>query len=257
MMYQLVIIDDEEKIADGIAQLFPWQSIGFEVAGVFTDARIALQHLEKYPADVVMTDIEMPGMNGLELSRRLMAYPQMQKVFFSSYDNYEYFRAALQTGVVDYLMKPVNYAAITECFEKVKERLDQRNRQGAQRPTAYYEQILYDVTQYVQKEYRTATLEEAAQRVFLSPSYLSRIFKEKNGEGFAELLLRTRMEKACEMLDDCKYRSYDIAFYLGYDNPKSFSRAFRSFYQMSPSEYRKAREGRNDGQKETGDSHEA
>lgn len=66
---------------------------------------------------------------------------------------------------------------------------------------------------------------EAAQRVYLSPSYLSRIFKEKNGEGFAELLLRTRMEKACEMLEDCKYRSYDIAFYLGYDNPKSFSRA--------------------------------
>ncbi len=256
-MYQLVIIDDEEKIADGIAQLFPWQSIGFEVAGVFTDARIALQHLEQYPADVVMTDIEMPGMNGLELSRRLMAYPQMQKVFFSSYDNYEYFRAALQTGVADYLMKPVSYAAITDCFEKVKERLDQKNTQGAQRPTAYYEQILYDVTQYVRKEYRTATLEEAAQRVYLSPSYLSRIFKEKNGEGFAELLLRTRMEKACEMLGDCRYRSYDIAFYLGYDNPKSFSRAFRAFYQMSPSEYRRSRQGQSEVHTETGDSHEA
>ena len=111
-MYKLIIIDDEEKIASGMAQLFPWQNIGFEVVQVFTSARKALQYIAENPVDVVLTDIEMPDMNGLELSHRLMEYPNIQKIFFSSYSNYEYFRAALQNGVADYLMKPVAYSAL-------------------------------------------------------------------------------------------------------------------------------------------------
>ena len=93
-MYKLIIIDDEEKIA----QLFPWQNIGFEVVQVFTGARKALQYIAENPVDVVLTDIEMPDMNGLELSQRLMEYPNIQKIFFSSYSNYEYFRTALFIG---------------------------------------------------------------------------------------------------------------------------------------------------------------
>ena len=87
-----------------MAQLFPWQNIGFEVAAVFTSAREALEYIAHDPVDVVLTDIEMPDMNGLELSRRLMDCPQIEKVFFSSYSNYEYFRTALQNGVADYLI---------------------------------------------------------------------------------------------------------------------------------------------------------
>ena len=125
-MYKLIIIDDEEKIASGMAQLFPWQNIGFEVVQVFTSARKALQYIAENPVDVVLTDIEMPDMNGLELSHRLMEYPNIQKIFFSSYSNYEYFRAALQNGVADYLMKPVAYSALlclapeTPCWNALK-----------------------------------------------------------------------------------------------------------------------------------------
>ncbi len=195
-MYKLIIIDDEEKIASGMAQLFPWQNIGFEVVQVFTSARKALQYIAENPVDVVLTDIEMPDMNGLELSHRLMEYPNIQKIFFSSYSNYEYFRAALQNGVADYLMKPVAYSALLECFEKVKARLDARSAVQETAPKAYYDQIVYDVQQYLKDNYRTATLEEAAAKVSLSPAYLSRVFKEKSGTSFSELLLKTRMEKA-------------------------------------------------------------
>ena len=159
-MYKLIIIDDEEKIASGMAQLFPWQNIGFEVVQVFTGARKALQYIAETPVDVVLTDIEMPDMNGLELSQRLMEYPNIQKIFFSSYSNYEYFRAALQNGVADYLMKPVAYSALLECFEKVKARLDARSAVQETAPKAYYDQIVYDVQQYLKDNYRTATLEE-------------------------------------------------------------------------------------------------
>ena len=235
-------IDDEEKIASGMAQLFPWQNIGFEVVQVFTGARKALQYIAENPVDVVLTDIEMPDMNGLELSHRLMEYPNIQKIFFSSYSNYEYFRAALQNGVADYLMKPVAYSALLECFEKVKARLDARSAVQETAPKALHQQDGGTKSRQVPIwEKSNLTLEEAAAKVSLSPAYLSRVFKEKSGTSFSELLLKTRMEKACEMLADIHYKSYDIAYYVGYDKPKNFSRAFKAYYGQSPSEYRKSR----------------
>lgn len=76
-------------------------------------------------------------------------------------------------------MKPVAYSALLECFEKVKARLDARSAVQETAPKAYYDQIVYDVQQYLKDNYRTATLEEAAAKVSLSPAYLSRVFKEK------------------------------------------------------------------------------
>ena len=77
----------------------------------------------------------------------------------------------------------------------------------------------------------------------LSPSHLSRTFKEKSGTGFAELLVQVRMEKASEMLSDVRCKSYEVAYEVGYDNPKNFSRAFKTYYGKSPSEYRKEKMG--------------
>ena len=73
----------------------------------------------------------------------------------------------------------------------------------------------------------------------LSASYLSRILKEKCDFGFAEYLLQIRMEKAAAMLQDLQYKTYDIAYYVGYDNPKSFSHAFKNYYGVTPMDYRK------------------
>ena len=105
-------------------------------------------------------------------------------------------------------------------------------------PKGDYENIIATTLIYLQESYRKASLDEAAERVNLSPSYLSKIFKDKSGKSFSDTLASIRMDKAKEMLDNPKYKSYDIAYFLGYDNPKNFSRAFKTYFNMSPSEYR-------------------
>ena len=85
---------------------------------------------------------------------------------------------------------------------------------------------------------RTATLEEAAALAHLSSSYLSRLFKNQTGLSFSEYLLQRRMERSLILLNDSRNKIYEISDAIGYDNPKNFSRAFRSYYQMSPKEYR-------------------
>ena len=236
-MYQLIIIDDEPKIAEGIAMLFPWEEIGFHVACTFTSAVQALEYLGKESVDVVLSDIQMPDLSGLDLCRELQE-TGVEIVLFSSYQHYEYFRSAIQLGVTDYLLKPISYPALLECFTKLREKLDAEKHTEQEMSQGYYEQILSRVEAYLAGNIQTATLGRCAERVNLSPTYLSRIIKEKTGITFSSRLLQLRMEKARELLNDPNYKGYDVAYDIGYDNPKNFSRAFKNYWGCSPWEYR-------------------
>lgn len=237
-MYQLVIVDDEDKIVEGIANLFPWGQLGFQVTW-FSRPLKALEYVKTNQVHVLMSDIEMPEMNGLELCKQLQD-TDIKIVFISSHQNYEYFRYAIQYRVEDYLLKPIKSGDILNCFGKIRQQLDEKYAvsQEPETTVTYYEQVVAKVKEYIKENYKEASLEDAAVQVSLSPSYLSRIFKENCGMGFSEYLIKTRMEKACELLGDIKYKSYDIAYYIGYDNPKNFSRAFKAYFGITPKEYR-------------------
>ena len=235
-MYQLVIVDDEDKIVEGIANLFPWEQLGFQVTW-FSRPLKALEYVKTHQVHVLMSDIEMPEMNGLELCKQLQD-SDIKIVFISSHQNYEYFRYAIQYRVEDYLLKPIKSGDILNCFGKIRQQLDEKYAVTQETPVTYYDQVISKVKEYIKENYKEASLEDAAVQVSLSPSYLSRIFKEKCGMGFSDYLTKTRMEKACELLGDIQYKSYDIAYYIGYDNPKNFSRAFKAYFGMTPKEYR-------------------
>ena len=241
-MYQVVIVDDEVTISEGIANLFPWKEIGFE-AHAFSEPDKALQYINQNQVDVLMSDIEMPEMNGLELTKEI-AKADIKVVIISSHQNYEYFRAAIQLNVVDYLLKPLKSADIISCFEKIKQELDRKNHVEQEQPKGYYEKILVEVKSYTEEHFQEASLEEAAVRVNLSASYLSRILKEKCDFGFAEYLLQIRMEKAAAMLQDMQYKTYDIAYYVGYDKSEEFFSCFQKLlwsdtYGLQERKYRK------------------
>lgn len=244
-MYRLVIIDDEQKIAEGMGSLFPWENVGFEVAGTFTSAKEALAFLAEHQVEVVLSDVQMPDMDGLALCEALENEP-VKVVLFSSHQNYAYFRDAIRHKAVDYLLKPVSFAVMMECFERLREQLNQENQQEEELPGSFWEQTIRAVLTYLDEHSRDASLERAAERVHLSPSYLSRNFREKTGENFSHAMLRVRMEKAKTMLADSQNKAYDVAYFVGYDNPKNFSRAFKSFYGVSPNEYRKSVVGGSD-----------
>ncbi|MEG2350142.1 MAG: response regulator, partial [Hungatella sp.] len=104
-MYSMVIVDDEEKIVEGIANLFPWEQIGFEVV-YFNKGREALNYIRNHKVEVLMSDVEMPDLNGIELCRQIQDQ-NIKVVFISSHQNYEYFRYAIQFHIEDYLLKPI------------------------------------------------------------------------------------------------------------------------------------------------------
>lgn len=242
-MFRLIVVDDEERILEGITELFPWNNIGFDVVGKFLSARLALKYLEMNPADVVMTDVSMPDMDGIAFSKELRRFSDCSIVFFSSYQDYTYMRAAIQQDITDYLLKPVKYDDLVSCFERIRERLEEKHAVHAIEQKPYYDEIIKRVDSYIEIGYRTASLSGAAELVCLSTNYLSKIYKDKSGAGFLEKLNKVRMEKACELLRNPDYKNYEIAYYVGYDNPKNFTRAFKSYYNISPREYRNGQGG--------------
>ena len=109
-MYQLIIADDEFEIASGIANYFPWEEIGFEVVSSFSNGQEVLSWLRKHSADVLLCDIRMPIMDGIELARQISESPILSGIpviLLSGYREFEYAKSAMQYHVQHYILKPV------------------------------------------------------------------------------------------------------------------------------------------------------
>lgn len=240
-MYKLLIVDDEPNIRKGLIRHYPWSELGFEVVGDFANAKLALDYMVDHSVHVVLTDIKMPVMDGIELARTVKERnPDVIVIFLSAYADFEFARQAIVYSVKDYILKPVQYENIVMVFKKLKKKLDaQTNRTAADESRdKYYDKLIKTVEEYVLENLKEASLENAAQKVNLSPNYLSKIFKEKKGMNFSDFLFETRMKKSKELMSDLNLKIYHISSAIGYNNPKNFSRAFKQYHGVSPSEFR-------------------
>lgn len=140
-MYKLFIVDDEKLIRERLANDFDWASMGFAVCGTAGNGLEALQRIDEVKPDLVLTDMVMPVMGGLELIDRLQSRDsRIGVVVLSGYSDFENVRAALQMGALDYLLKPVNPEEVTGRFEKIIRKLDADNQ--AKRQQSITERIL-------------------------------------------------------------------------------------------------------------------
>ncbi len=126
-MYKAVLVDDEALIRDAISKTIPWNTFGFELAATCQNARQVVQLLNEQPLDLVITDICMPFMDGLELAKYIYEnHPQVMVIIISGYDDFDYAKQAVRYKVQDYLLKPITAAEFSQILEKVRTLLDQR-----------------------------------------------------------------------------------------------------------------------------------
>lgn len=125
-MYQLLIVDDEEDIRRGMARGIPWNEWGFEVAGQAENGEEAVRIIgEKHP-DVVLSDIRMPKMDGIELMQYLHENnPEIKIIILSGYNDVEYLNMAIRNQVTEYLLKPTDIDEFETLFHRLKEKLDE------------------------------------------------------------------------------------------------------------------------------------
>lgn len=123
--YTVLLVDDEEEVIQVIMKKLDWEQLGFSIVGYACNGVKAFEMVEDYLPDVVMTDIKMPYMNGMQLSHRIKTqYPDTKILIFTGFDEFEYAKEAVHLEVEEYILKPVNSLELSKVFTQLKSKLD-------------------------------------------------------------------------------------------------------------------------------------
>lgn len=247
-IFKIVVAEDEELILNNIVKKIHAANIGFEVVGTAQDGKEALAQIEKHSPDILITDIRMPIMDGLELVKIVSnRYPHIIKIIISGFGEFKFAQQALKYEVKDYLLKPLKKQELIETLNKTHICLDaQKNllRQNIlQRkdPSSYTaEEISHMVELYIKENYtQEINFDLIAQNFNFTASYLSRIFTKNIGENPSKYLISLRINKAKHLLLNQKELSIkDIGELVGYPNQYHFSHIFKIFTGKSPANFR-------------------
>lgn len=244
-MYKALIIDDEKPVQIAIQKLGKWKYYGIEPPRLAVNGRDGLQAMREFHPEIVFVDMNMPVMDGVSfLQTASEEFPDSQYVVVSGYDQFSYAQQALHYGACEYLLKPVEEDALNGAIEKAILRIDP-NASFRDSGNAGQEEISPDEAVSIIKEYidsnycQNIKITMFSEKYFFSTEYLTRLFRGKYGFTIYEYVLKLRMERAKELLEDESNKIIDIAERLGYADNHYFSKAFRTYYHTSPSQYRK------------------
>lgn len=237
---KLIIIDDEPKIRKGLSRILGMHA-GWTVLESFSDGHSALAYLRQQPqdVDVIITDIMMPGLTGLDMIAQMKEIrKEVSFVILSGYGCFEYAQRAIDLGVKKFLTKPTSTEELTQALEQIEtELLGETRSQLGQMPTNNL--LILRAKEYIDRNYRKKfTLADMAKELYISPNYLSDLFKKHTGMKFSEYLLEVRMEKSREYLKEIRYSVGEVAELVGFSDAGYFSSTFRKRYGMTPLEYR-------------------
>ncbi|MGG3454011.1 response regulator [Paenibacillus rhizolycopersici] len=144
-MYKLILADDEEDVREGLLSLIDWESLGYTVMETAENGKEAAELVEKHAPDVVVTDIQMPFMNGLQLSEWIREqYPATKIIILTGYEEFEYAQKAIRLGIDEYVLKPFSAGELAEILTKVKMQIDEEvaAKENVQLLTEHYRKNL-------------------------------------------------------------------------------------------------------------------
>lgn len=258
-MSRIMIVDDEWAEREGMKYLIKKTGLSLEVEDAPNGAA-ALERLQQgAKVDILMTDIEMPFMDGLELCQRARTLrPEMKTVIFSAHSQFEYAQRAIDAGVTSYMLKPVRASKFEELIFRLHEgcQTPPENacspRQGtaqasditanacaAQQEEIQPRKIIRKVQDIIEAEYgHDIGLESIAEKVYLTPCYLSTLFKKEMKVSLVNYIRDYRMQRARELLRDTTVRVADIGRRVGYTNLPYFYTVFKNQFGMTPVEFR-------------------
>lgn len=241
-MYKLILVDDEPMIAELLSSAYDWNSYGFDLVASFTSGEEVIKYMETHPVDVLITDVKMPKISGIDLAKYCCEqHPDVAVLLLSAHRDFEYARQALSYKVLDYLLKPINDESFAQSMQKLHDHLDAQER-ILNRPSDYSKNmIINEAVSYIRENYKeNLTADMVAKHVMISPEYFGVYFKKHYGENFVDFLRKVRMEAALEFLKDDSLTVASISEMVGYKSTTHFYENFQNCYGQTPASYRKA-----------------
>lgn len=242
----IMIVDDEVIVRNGIRDSIDWDMYGYELAGSYDNALKAMKSLEEKPVDIVITDIKMPMMSGLELAGNCKTRGVESKfIILSGYDDFKFAQKAIRCGVEGYILKPFKEEELLDILEVIKQKYfkDQCGQLSILKlERNKYSKTIREIIDYVNcnLECEELSLKWIADNLlYMNSGYLSKLFSRETGYKFSTFLLILRMETAARLLKKKEELNvYEIAEQVGFgNNPQYFSTVFKKYYGKTPKEF--------------------
>lgn len=271
-LIKVIIVDDEVLERRALAEIISKEFNEIEVIGEAANGRIAIEMAKEHHPELMLMDIKMPGIDGVEAVKQIKKdLPDTKFIMVSAFNTFEYAKEVMQQGVKEYILKPSRKEDIIESvrrvLEEIKEELKQKAEQselqtqmnrlialspkerlasiGMAKPNPdawkdnHTKAIMEKAKAYIEENFKESlTLEEVSKYVELSPFYFSKLFKEQFGLTFIDFITTVRMDFAMKEMADASKSLKEICYTIGYKDPNYFSRAFKKHTGRTPSEYR-------------------
>lgn len=239
MAVKLLIAEDEDTIRNGMEKYIRMHTDRFSAIYTAKNGQEAIDIIFQYRPEVMLLDIQMPVKSGLEVMKEAKEGGVLpDTIILSGYDEFSYAQQALKFGAKDYMLKP---SRSTDILKQLLIRADEIDGAVAVSDLdESYPKAVSRAREYIEEHYaQELTLQTVADVVGISPGYLSTLFSRYFKCGFVDYLNKIRIEHACYYLKQDYFKSYEIAYKVGYRDEKYFARVFKKVRGMSPSEYRK------------------
>ncbi|AGU72674.1 response regulator transcription factor [Streptococcus constellatus subsp. pharyngis] len=240
-MYSIMIVEDEYLVRQGISSLVDFKKFDMQVIGEAENGIEAWEKIQAECPDIILTDINMPQMNGIKLAQLAREqYPQLHIIFLTGYDDFDYALSAVKLGADDYLLKPFSREDVEAMLIKVKEKLDKEKKQ--QQVHELVEKAEFsDLEQAIHDRLADTelSLKSLSFQLGFNSSYLSVLIKKELGLPFQDYLIQERMKRAKLLLLTTDLKVYEIAEQVGFEDMNYFSQRFKQIVGVTPRQFKK------------------
>lgn len=247
-MYKVVVIEDEQLVRQGIILGTDWSSIDCMVVGEASNGMEGCEVIQQCKPDLIITDIRMPKMDGIEMVRKLEEMNLRPfAVFLTAYDDFSYAQQAVRLHAADYLLKPFQDGQLEETVKRILAQLDAKqepdrisgNLPELQLDKGDKSKYISDAMAYMEANYANPELsiKAVASHLGLSEGHLSHLFRKETKFTPMTYVTRCRMRAAMQLLKDYKYKVYEVAELVGYHDITYFSVSFKKYVGVAPREY--------------------
>ena len=226
-MWKVVAADDEGYIREALQKLINWEKMDCSLESVVSDGQELLEKIRGEMPDIVITDIQMPGVDGLEVCKYVYeTCPETQVIILTAYSDFEYAKRAIKYSVCEYVLKISIIDELPLAVEKAIGKLSRLKKE-------------IEIQEHTKAEEPESLLDQIADTLHVNRSYLSRYYKNKTGVNLFDEILMKRVEKAKEYLQNTEMKTYEISEAVGVEDAGYFSKMFKKITGVSPKEFRK------------------
>lgn len=253
-MFRLIIAEDEDIIRKGLVYSIPWADMECTVVGEACNGEEGVALIKEHRPDIVIADINMPVMDGLEMIRQTYEEYDYSAIILSGYSTFEYAQQAIRYGVLGYLLKPLQLSEIRETIARAQK--EQKVRQTyinkklsqddwknmdlikASGKKEVEDSVTKQMLEFISDNYQNKiVMRDVVEMMNYSETFLNKKFKDSMGTTFIEYLNRYRIQKALEMLRE-GIPVQEVAWRCGIGEYKYFGAVFKKYIGCSPKEYR-------------------